>query len=179
MRKPTAKQLVKANDRKFLEDDLQASNTRARSVTVGTCFGGTSELSMRMNSGVTVWAALQPVEVVELIHQLAANIGCHMQLIPRHDFASFRNWKVSDAELEHFRGQQFWPAVGYPPHAKGVEHAIPIGKSDDVSKREIERILAREKFEAEKQSMLQGTQNAMATPETVNERTPEQPAASA
>jgi hypothetical protein len=77
---------------------------RARSVAVGTCFGGTTELMMRCNDGNVVWAVLQPVEVIELIHQLSANVGCHMMLQPREDFASWRNWRVSPEEKKHLNG---------------------------------------------------------------------------
>ena len=40
--------------------------TRARSVTVGTAFGGTTEISMRANDGSNLWCIMQPVEVIEL-----------------------------------------------------------------------------------------------------------------
>lgn len=72
--------------KKMLEADRQATETRARSVMVGTAFGGSTEISMRLNNGVSVWAILQPVETIELIHQLAANVGCHINVQPREDF---------------------------------------------------------------------------------------------
>ena len=84
--------------------DIKASENRARSVTVGTLFGGTSEISMRLDDGRTVWCPMQPVEVIELIHQLAANVGCHISLKPRDDFSSWREWRVSEAEKKHLQG---------------------------------------------------------------------------
>jgi len=72
----------------------RGDNKRARSVSVGTCFGGQTELLMRANDSSVVWAPMNPVEVVELIHQLAANVGCHIHIQPRNDFASWRKWKV-------------------------------------------------------------------------------------
>ena len=84
--------------------DLKAAETRARSVNVGTCFGGTTELSMRLENGTSVWCPMQPVEVIELIHQLAANVGCHIALKPRDDFSSWREWRVSEAEKKHLNG---------------------------------------------------------------------------
>lgn len=81
----------------------EAMLTRARSVTVGTCFGGTTELMMRNDSGF-MWCPMQPVEVIELIHQLAANVGCHIALKPRDDFSSWREWRVSEAEKKHLNG---------------------------------------------------------------------------
>jgi hypothetical protein len=93
----------KIEEERFLRD-LKASQSRARSVSVGTCFGGTTELNMRLDDGTSVWCPMQPVEVVELIHQLAANVGCHIALKPRDDFSSWREWRVSEAEKKHLQG---------------------------------------------------------------------------
>ena len=82
------------------ENDL----SRARSITVGTCFGGTTEIMVRGNDGRVLWLPMQPVEVIELIHQLSANVGCHIQLKPRDDFSSWREWRVSEAEKKHLNG---------------------------------------------------------------------------
>lgn len=85
--------------------DNRASNlNRARSVTVGTAFGGTTELMMRSDGGRHIWCTMQPVEVIELIHQLAANVGCSADLTPRKDFATWRDWRVSEAEKKHLNG---------------------------------------------------------------------------
>ena len=100
---------------------------RARSVTTGTSFGGTVEIGMRRIDGIYTHAILQPVEAIELIHQLAANVGCHIQLTPRHDFASWRDWKYTEAELAHYRGQQHLPGVGWAPHANDMAPHAQIG----------------------------------------------------
>lgn len=92
-------------DQSMTIENRESDFNRARSVTVGTAFGGTTEVTMRMNSGRTVWAVLQPVEVIELIHQLAANVGCHVALKPRNDFASWRKWKVEP----HMDAGPVWP----------------------------------------------------------------------
>lgn len=87
--------------------DLEArenNRTRARSITVGTAFGGTTEVMMRGDGSKLLWCAMQPVEVIELIHQLAANVGCNVALKPRDDFASWRDWRVSEAEKKHLNG---------------------------------------------------------------------------
>lgn len=94
--------------------DRKADLCRARSYSVGSAFGGSTELNMRSVHG-TIWAILQPVETIELIHQLAANVGCHMQLMPRQDFSSWRGWEMSKEELEHYRGLNP-PGVGHPAH---------------------------------------------------------------
>jgi len=103
------------------------ADNRARSVTVGTAFGGTTELIMRRGDGNFTFAIMQPVETIELIHQLAANIGCHLHLQPRRDFSSWRDWKYTEEELAHYAGQQHFPGVGHPPHANDMALHIQVG----------------------------------------------------
>lgn len=88
---------------------------RARSVTVGTAFGGVCELILR-SDGATVWAQMQPVEVVELIEQLAAGAGLQVAMRPRVDFASWRGWNV-DVEDPHavsWKGSAPWQIAEAP-----------------------------------------------------------------
>ena len=103
-----------------LEGDLAGHLTRGRSISVGMAFGGASEISMRRGDGSSTWVIMQPVEVVELINQLAANIGCHIHLQPRQDFASWRSWNYTPEELAHYRGEQVHAGVGHAPHAKAL-----------------------------------------------------------
>ena len=75
---------------------LQSTMTRARSVTVGTAFGGAVELTLRGNGNDILYSILQPTEVIELVHQLAGSVGCHIHIKPREDFSSWRMWKDSN-----------------------------------------------------------------------------------
>lgn len=85
-------------------EGYEANFNRARSITVGTAFGGTTEITMRGNGDRFLYSIMQPVEVLELIHQLAANVGCHIAIKPRDDFGSWREWRVPDAEKKHLNG---------------------------------------------------------------------------
>ena len=96
-----------------IENDIAAAQNRARSVTVGTAFGGAIELTMRKSDGNVVWATLQPVEVIELLHQLSAGVGCQLHLQPRDDFASWRSWKTETPE-------EIKLLNGHPPHASDI-----------------------------------------------------------
>jgi hypothetical protein len=118
MKKADAKKVLASVSAQQDADGFTSGLNRARSVTVGTAFGGTTELMMRKNDGTVVWAILQPVEAIELIHQLAANVGCHIHIQPRDDFASWRDWRHTDAALDYYRGEQSFPGVGHPPHNK-------------------------------------------------------------
>jgi hypothetical protein len=116
---------------KELEEKINFENrigdlNRARSVTVGTAFGGVTEISLRGASNY-LWCLMQPVEVVELIHQLSASIGCHMHLQPRRDFATWRDWKYTEEELAHYRGIQNEPGFGFAPHTKGWHENMAVG----------------------------------------------------
>lgn len=85
-------------------ENRESNYNRARSINVGTAFGGTTELMMRGDGSRHLWCLMQPVEVIELIHQLAANVGCHIAIKPRNDFGSWREWRVSEAEKKHLNG---------------------------------------------------------------------------
>jgi hypothetical protein len=97
---------------------------RARSVTVGTCFGGTTEVMMRGNDGSVLWTPMQPVEVIELIHQLAANVGCHIHLQPRQDFSSWRGWKITEEERLHLGGHPPFSNDMAPFNQVGIRGAV-------------------------------------------------------
>jgi len=111
-------QMDRVNEKMALDNRINDLN-RARSVTIGTSFGGTAEIMMRANDGRTLWSPMQPVEVIELIHQLAANVGCHIHLQPRDDFSSWREWRVSEAEKKHLNG--------HPPFVNDMIHAQRMG----------------------------------------------------
>lgn len=102
---------------------LKSNMSRSRSVTVGTAFGGTTEISMRGDAGEVLWCLLQPVEAIELIHQLAANVGCHIAIKPREDFSSWRGWKVTEEEKLHLQGHP--PFAGEVPTADNVGASLP------------------------------------------------------
>ena len=71
---------------------LKQNRNRARSITVGTAFGGIVEISMRSDAA-SVYAQIQPTEGVELIEQLAAGLGIEIAMRPKQDFASWRGWE--------------------------------------------------------------------------------------
>ena len=71
---------------------IQQNRNRARSITVGTAFGGVVEIGMRSDVA-SVYAQMQPTEGVELIEQLAAGLGIEIAMRPKQDFASWRGWE--------------------------------------------------------------------------------------
>jgi hypothetical protein len=98
---------------------------RARSVTVGTAGGGATELMLRGNDGSILWSIMQPVEVIELIHQLSANVGCHIALKPRDDFSSWRRWQAS--------GDDRMLLSSWPPLAEHTAKVETSGHSEDMN----------------------------------------------
>ena len=128
---------------------VEESVNRARSVTVGTAFGGAIEMAMRVD-GRTVWAVLQPVEALELAHQIAAAAGCHVAMRPREDFGSWREWKPE--------------AVGFPQFPAWPSHP-PIADTNQIPRSQLPP--------PEKQPGMKTTRsnkNAVATKKTVNGR---------
>lgn len=166
----------KIEEERFLRD-LKASQSRARSISVGTCFGGTTELNMRLDDGTSVWCPMQPVEVIELIHQLAANVGCHIALKPRDDFSSWREWRVSDAEKKHLNG--------HPPFVNDMAVFQRLGSSSfDQAKAEatIARNLSRKEYAQvgdDAQQKEQANEQTVATQKTVGRKRTKRAAAAA
>lgn len=132
MNKKTKKKLDRIQS-KMDEQNYESSLNRARSITVGTCFGGTTEISIRGADGSVLWSPMQPVEVVELIHQLAANIGCHIAIKPRDDFSSWREWRISSTEKQHLNG--------HPPFPNDMAVFQRLGSSG-FNQAEAEQIMA-------------------------------------
>ena len=87
--------------------NLQQSQTRARSFTVGTTTGGIIEVGMRGDFS-NLWYLLQPVEAVEIINQLAAAAGLEVAMRPRQDFATWRGWDTSLPPSVHWMGAAPW-----------------------------------------------------------------------
>lgn len=146
--------------------------TRARSVTVGTAFGGQTEISMRGHNGSNLWCIMKPVEVIELIHQLAANAGCHIHIKPRDDFSSWREWRVSEAEKKHLNG--------HAPHVNDMavfDNVGIVGFDQAAAEATIEHNLAQKEYEyvngaAVKAQKKRGVKNGntVATKKTVDKR---------
>lgn len=90
------------------------NDNRAQSMTIGSCGGGTTEISMRGVYGQNLWNAYQPVEVIEIINQLSAAIGCHIHIQPREDFSSWRTWReMTEEDKKHLNV--------FPPFSEFVE----------------------------------------------------------
>jgi len=153
-------------------NNFESELTRARSVTVGTAFGGTTEISMRGSNGSNLWCLLQPVEIIELIHQLAANAGCHIHIKPRDDFSSWREWRVSEAEKKHLNG--------HAPFVNDMAVFQQLGASNfdqAAAEKTVAHNLAQQEYAyvnggAVKAQKQKGEKNGdtMATKKTVNQR---------
>jgi hypothetical protein len=171
------KQLAKKRQELIQRQELESfeSNlSRARSVTVGTAFGGTTEIMMRGDGGRHMWCIMQPVEVTELIHQLAANIGCHIAVKPRDDFASWREWRVSEAEKKHLNEHAPFPndmAVFQQLGASGFNQAEAEATMNQwLQQEEYEYVNGGATTKKPKKELKNG-EDTVAAKKTVNKRT--------
>ena len=89
--------------------NLMQNRDRARSVTVGTCGGGSLELHMRGDYHSS-WMLLTPVEALELAEQLAAASGVHVAMKPKNDFSAWRGWNADNVDYDHIH------LLGQSPH---------------------------------------------------------------
>ncbi len=133
-------------------ENFTGEKNRARSISVGNASGGITEITLRKTNGETTWYLLQPVEVIELIHQLAANVGCHINLKPREDFASWRGWNPVHNEQPRIERSE------HPPHPEGLAERQEVGAKLPRPEEQPGMKLNRSK------------QNVVATKKTVNGR---------
>ena len=167
---------ITKNELKQIQESLEISAAReninrARSVSVGTAFGGTTEITMRGNGEKFLFALLQPVEVVELVHQLSANIGCHLALKPRDDFSSWREWRISEAEKEHLGG--------FPPFVNDMAVFQRLGTTN-FNQQQAEQIM-KEHLAKKKSVNRKGLKNGttVATEKNIDRRSSKQSAKAA
>jgi hypothetical protein len=156
------------------KSNLKANQTRGRALAIGTAFGGTVEVSIRMRNGETAWVLLQPVETTEVIHQLAAQIGCHIALKPRKDFGSWRMWDDTLPALGQNTGIGIVGAhptfSQWPEFEKQDPAELPTGYSQgNLALSEQGKDLSRATPVLEEKS--KGKKRAVATKKTVNKRT--------
>jgi len=149
-------------DEKMSYENRVNDLNRARSITVGTSFGGTTEIMLRGNDGGVLWTPMQPVEVIELIHQLAANVGCHIHLQPRQDFSSWRGWKITEEERLHLNG--------HPPFSNDMAPFSQVGIRGVVNPEISQGIGGGRGGDSEPYMIKEEQKNVVATKKTVNGR---------
>jgi len=86
---------------------LKQTQTRGRSLTIGTAGGGVIELCIRGDFS-SLWYQLTPTEAVELMGQLAASSGVEIVMRPRQDFASWRSWEAGLPASVQWMGAAPW-----------------------------------------------------------------------
>jgi hypothetical protein len=148
----------------------QADKYRAQAVTIGTSGGGTTEITLRGVNGDYLWGVYHPAEVTEIIHQLAAAIGCHIALKPREDFASYREWKqLTEEDYEWLNGWAPGASTerGFSQNGRG---ALSADRPFRVQNEKLEARL-REEIKLELLES-QEKENVVATKKTVNKRSP-------
>jgi hypothetical protein len=138
--------------------NLVQNKNRSRSITVGTAFGGSVEVSMRGDYH-QLWATLQPVEVVELIEQLASGVGLQVAMRPKQDFAAWRGWNV-DEDNRYWAGAAPWQIedMSYT-HKKFLkesrnESELPSDNVEQQKTKDQSRIEEEEKIQEEIQKEL-------------------------
>tara|TARA_A100001201_G_C4063655_1_gene193493 strand:- start:489 stop:989 length:501 start_codon:yes stop_codon:yes gene_type:complete len=125
---------------------IKQNRNRARSITVGTAFGGVVEVNMRSDAG-SVYAQMQPIEAIELIEQIAAGVGVEIAMRPKNNFASWRGWEEVIGQrvpLEHiaWKGAAAWQFDAKDPEPKQLEAEKETKqlKAEETKKSEEESI---------------------------------------
>jgi hypothetical protein len=115
----------------FQYNSIRATQDRARSITVGTAFGGVIEVMLRADT-TTLYAQLQPTEAIEIIEQLASACGLQIALKPREDFARWRDWCVDDNIAVIWKGGSPWQLQDFKERTK----ELPQSKDEESSNEE-------------------------------------------
>ena len=134
--------------------NLMQNRDRARSVTVGTCGGGSLELHMRGDYHSS-WMSLTPVEALEIAEQIAAASGVQVAMKPKNDFSAWRGWNADNVDYDHIH------LLGQSPHV--AKHM--------ALKAEAEKILDAEKESAKLPFEPNNPENKERIEEFIMERT--------
>src|SRR5210317_1924890 len=117
------KEYQAAHHRKHQVRAMEQEAHRAQAITIGKTGACSTEITLRGVDGNYLFGVYHPAEVIELINQLSANIGCHIHIKPRDDFASYREWKeLGEDDLAHLNGHAPFPEMmsNYPAIGKGA-----------------------------------------------------------
>ena len=147
---------------------------RAQSWSIGKCGACSTEISLRGDDGAYLFTILHPADVVEAIHQLAANIGCHIHIQPRNDFASFREWKQpTEEDLNHLNGWTPFPGISRDHPAIGKGHLSidrPFAIQNEQNKQRLKEQIKQELLTEMKNEEPQ--KDAVAVKKPVNRKPP-------
>jgi hypothetical protein len=169
---------AKAEDRRRIDlYHIQQSKFRAHSMTIGKCGSNSTEITLRGTDGSYLFNIYHPAEVIELIHQMAANIGCHINIKPRSDFATYREWReVSGEEQQHLNGWAPFPMQSNDSAAVGSGE-LSLDRPFSVQNSDINKLEAMKKDLSDKEEQLKmlsaeisEKENHVATKKTINKR---------
>ena len=93
-----------------LHNMMDNTRNRARSITIGTAYGGVIEISLR-NEFNNMWTVMQPVEVIEFIESAAAAVGVEIAMRPKQNFTSWRGWNYEGEQPAFFAKGSPYPTL--------------------------------------------------------------------
>lgn len=169
------KEYQAAHQRKHQVRAMEQEAHRAQAITIGKTGACSTEITLRGVDGNYLFGVYHPAEVIELINQLSANIGCHIHIKPRDDFASYREWKeLGEDDLAHLNGWAPFPEMvsNYPAIGKGaLSLDRPFRFQDPKLLSEFKaKIEEQLKLQAEAEAVSKEKENAVATKKAVNQR---------
>lgn len=138
--------------------NLQQNKNRARSITVGTAFGGVVEVHMRGDYH-SLWCLLNPVEALEIAEQIASACGVQIAMKPKDDFSSWRGWDVTNTNHIHWKGTAPWQVLPENRHInkelESTEEKKQLPPSKEEIKKEFKRRVKKVDSEESKKEEIQ------------------------
>jgi hypothetical protein len=139
------------NDLQYMS--LQGNINRARSITVGTAFGGAIEICMRTDLA-TYYAQLQPVEAIEVIESLASACGLQIALRPKQDFSAWRDWHVDEENIGViWKGSSPWQTKSFQPVENSGQYLPPENSENAENIEEPEENLQEQNIEEPEENL--------------------------
>ena len=108
---PEMKEKIRAfHEENELHNMMDNTRNRARSITIGTAYGGVIEIALR-NEFNNMWTVMQPVEVIEFIESAAAAVGVEIAMRPKQNFTSWRGWNYEGEQPAFFAKGSPYPTL--------------------------------------------------------------------
>ena len=147
---------------------MKQNRYRARSITVGTAFGGVVEINMRSDAA-TVHAQMQPTEAIELIEQLAAGVGIEIAMRPKQNFASWRGWEEVIGNNVPMSKIAWKGAAAWQLGSDVIEPKQLEAENEEKKLEEPEKVVVKELKQSEEKPVRKPRRTRKRVKETENE----------
>ena len=147
---------------------VKQNRYRARSITVGTAFGGVVEVNVRSDAA-SVFAQMQPTEAIELIEQLAAGVGIEIAMRPKQNFASWRGWEEVIGNNVPMNQIAWKGAAAWQLNSEVIEPKQLKAEKEEEEESESQKVVVKELKQSDEKPARKPRRTRKKVKETENE----------